>query len=410
MHVPDEFIYRGRRKVVAHWYLCFHPSVAVCAPAAQAVAAGLFDWEELPEAAVDAEGNLYCAATQSRWLFDENGRLREKIDHVLWSLDPSLSIRWLQRDRPEPVRFLGCVKDTLVVVGAGSSPPLRLTSTTGNPVEDAGFAAPSIDLAEIEHRHLACYPDGSLLFEKNGKLRRVAQSGAEMPVWPHSAPRNEVDDEPPWSLNSLADWPVTVPSSLTAMHCGPDGSLYLQEANMVARFDATGRKVYCVELGRNSADRRALLLGADPAGNVYVIRSDRLVQVGAGGGQSVVLLVERDALPRARMNIAACPDGSFWLFGEKGLAWKLAPGGRLLFASEKEPRPKIPTRDEVVQQHVDTTTEMLKVRAQAEVENMHRVYGELERQKRQREGRANIVSWIFMLVFFCALVAYKTCG
>ncbi|WP_438019744.1 hypothetical protein WMF18_12050 [Sorangium sp. So ce315] len=410
VHIPDEFVYRGQRKVVAHWYLCFHPSVTVRAPAAQPVAAGLFDWEELPEAAVDEEGNLYCAATQSRWFFDENGRLQQKIDHVLWSLDPSLRIRWLQRDRPEPVRFLGCAKDTLIVLGAGNLPPLRLSSTTGNPVEDAGFVEPSIELAEIEHRLLACCRDGSLVFEKNGRLRRVAPSGAEMPVWPNSAPRNEIGDESPWSLNSLADCPVTVPSSLTGMHCGPDGSLYLQEANLIARFDATGRKVYCVELGNNPADRRSRLLGADFAGSVYVIRSDRLVQVGASGAQNVVLLAERDALPRAKMTIAACPDGSFWLFGETGLAWKLAPGGRLLFASENEPRPKNPSRDEVVQQHVDTTTEMLKVRAQAEVENVQRVYGELERQKREREGRANIVSWIFMLVFFLALVAYKTCG
>ncbi|WP_437959797.1 hypothetical protein WME76_09225 [Sorangium sp. So ce119] len=404
VHVPDEFVYRGQRKVVAHWYLCFHPSVTVCAPAAQAVAAGLFDWEELPEAAVDAEGNLYCAATQSRWFFDENGRLQQKIDHMLWSLDPSLSIRWLQRDRPEPVRFLGCVKDMLVVLGAGSSPPLRLSSTTGNPVEDADFAAPSIELAEIEHRLLACSPDGSLLFQKDGKLRRVAPGGAELPVWPNSAPRNEADDEPPYSLNSIADCPVTVPSSLTGMHFGPDSSLYLQEANMVARFDATGRKVYCVELGSNSADRRSLLLGADLDGRVYVIRSDRLVQVGAAGGQNVVLLAERDALPRARMTIAACPDGSFWLFGEKGLAWKFAPGGRLLFASEKEPRPKNPTVDEVVQQHVESTMEMLKVRGQAEVENMQRVEREVTRRENVRESRIFAVSWTLGLVFIVALV------
>ncbi|MGK3995178.1 hypothetical protein [Sorangium sp. So ce1024] len=409
VHVPDEFVYRGRRKVVAHWYLCFHPSVTVRAPAAQAVAAGLFDWEELPEAAVDAEGNLYCAATQSRWFFDENGRLQQKIDHVLWSLDPSLSIRWIHRDRPEPVRFLGIAKDTLVVLGAADSPPLRLSSMTGNPVEDAGFAAPSIELAEVEHHLLACYPDGSLVFEKNGRLRRVAPSGAEMPVWPNSAQRREVDDEPPWSLNSLADCPVTVPSSLTGMHCGPDGSLYLQEANMIARFDATGRKVYCVELGNNAADRRSRLLGANLAGSLYVIRSDRLVEVGAAGAQNVVLLAERDALPRARMTIAACPDGSFWLFGETGLAWKLAPDGRLLFASEKEPRPKKLTRDEVVQQHVVTTMEMLKVRAQAEVENMQRVYREVERRENARESRISAISWALGLVLFVALLALQHC-
>ncbi|WP_437878076.1 hypothetical protein [Sorangium sp. So ce513] len=409
VHVPDEFIYRGRRKVVAHWYLCFHPSVTVRAPAAQAVAAGLFDWEDLPEAAVDEEGNLYCAATQSRWFFDVNGKLQQKIDHMLWSLDRSLGIRWLQRDRPEPVRFLGIAKDRLVVLGAADSPPLRLSSMTGNPVEDAGFAAPSIALAEIDRRLLACHPDGSLVFSNKGELRRGAANGTEIPVWPNSARRDEDDDDSPWDVSSLSDCPVILPSSLTGMHCGPDGSLYLLEDNKIARFDAAGRKVYCVELGNNAADRGPRLLGADLDGNVYVIRSDRLVQVGPAGEQNIVLHAERDTLPRSKMTIAACPDGSFWLFGEKGLAWKFEPGGALLFASEREPRPRNPSLDEVVQQHVETTTEMLKVRAQAENENLERVYREATRRESVREDRINTITWLLGLVFFVALLAIQHC-
>ncbi|MGK4005894.1 hypothetical protein WMF31_24925 [Sorangium sp. So ce1036] len=410
VHVPDEFVYRGQRRVVAHWYLCFHPSVTASAPAAQAVSAGLFDWDGMPVAVVDAEGNLYCAATQSRWYHDEHGRLQEKIDHVLWSMDPSLNIRWLQRDRAEPARLLCCLKDRLLVIGAAAgSPPLWLSSGTGTPVENAGAVMPSIEIARLEPGHLTCDRDGSLLLEKDGKLRRIAPDGTERPVWAHRDPRGDAGDGYAWGLSSLADCPVNVPSMLTGIYCGPDGSLYLLDSDKLARFDASGRKVYCEDLDARSADRGEGLIGADLQGNALVLRRDRLVRVSAAGGQGAILVAERDALPHEKMRVAVCPDGSFWLFGEKGLAWKLGHGGRLVFASEKEPRPKKPTVDEVVQQRVEIGMEMVKVRAQAELENLQRICGEMERQEKARERRANLIAWIFGIVFFVVLSLQGTC-
>ncbi|WP_437909003.1 hypothetical protein WME95_14630 [Sorangium sp. So ce327] len=410
VHVPDEFVYRGRRRVVAHWYLCFAPSVVVRTPAAQAVAAGLFDWEGLPEAAVDADGNLYCAATQSRWYLDQAGRTQHKIDRVLWSMDPSLGIRWLQRDRSEEVRFLGCAKDTLLVIDAGGV-PLRLSSATGAPLDSAGAVAPSIELSLAEQGCLTCDHDGSLLLHKDGKLQRIGADGAAMPVWTNGATRSDTGEDSYWSLTSLADHPVTLSSmASTSIHSGPDGSLYLLDGNLLARFERGGRKVYCVEIGGGSADRQRGALGADRDGNAYVIRGDRLVRVGATGNESVILHVERDALPRADMSIAVCPDGSFWLFGKEGLAWKFDPRGKLLFASEKEPRPKNPSMDEVFQQHVENVMEMANVRANACQEDLLRVHGELTRREKASKSFINKISWVLTILLILAFFAYENCS
>ncbi|WP_437986098.1 hypothetical protein [Sorangium sp. So ce117] len=410
VHVPDEFVYRGRRRVVAHWYLCFAPSVVVRTPAAQAVAAGLFDWEGLPEAAVDAEGNLYCAATQSRWYLDQAGRTQHKNDRVLWSMDPSLGIRWLQRDRPDEVRFLGCAKDTLLVIDAGGAPPLRLASATGAPLESAGAVAPSIELSLIEQGCLSYDHDGSLLLHKDGKLQRIGPDGAAMRVWADGATRSDTGEDSYWSLTSLADHPVTLSSlASTSIHCGPDGSLYLLDANLLARFERGGRKVYCVEIGGGSADRPRGAVGADRDGNAYVIRGDRLVRVGATGNESVILHVERDALPRSDMSIAVCPDGSFWLFGKEGLAWKFDPRCKLLFASEKEPRPKNPAMREVMDQQLENGLAMINVQVEAIREDAMRSAREMDRLENERQARPYKYSWIFMILFIAALTVVKEC-
>ncbi|MGK3981866.1 hypothetical protein WME99_02460 [Sorangium sp. So ce136] len=357
-HVSDEFVYRGRRRVVAHWYLCFHPSVVEDAPAAQAVAAGLFDWEEPPEVAVDAEGNLYFAATPSYYYYASDGDVREAIHHVLWSVDPSLSIRWIQRDRLHAARFVRCVKDTLLVIDAGGSPQHWLSSRTGTPVESGGAATPMADVGLMEQGHLSYDPAGSLLIQKDGKLRRIAPTGVEVPVWVNSAGRNNTDEHPTWGpsdLSELPDCPIDLGFSLTEMQHGPDASLYLLATDTLARFDAGGRKIYCIRLDRFPEDGGHRVLDADLHGNAYIVCSDRVVRVSAAGEQSAVLLVERDALPRSKMSLAVCPDGTFWLFGEKGLAWKFEPGGRLLFASENEPRPRKPTMEDLVRQRAEAS-------------------------------------------------------
>ncbi|WP_437639214.1 hypothetical protein [Sorangium sp. So ce854] len=366
VHVPDEFVYRGRRKLAADWFLCFDTSVADSAPAAQAVAAGLFDWEEPPVAAVDAEGNLYCAARQVHWCYDDNDDVVNRDDNVLWSVDSSLNVRWIWRDRLDAARFICCVGDRLVLNGAESPSPSWLSSKTGTLVGTPGGAAPIKNLGLSDYSALACDRDGSLLIHKGGRLLRIASDGAEIAVWPGSDSPRDTAEYPLWDWDEPTDRPVRIRGSVSMLYCGSDGSVYMLSElwpDVLVRLDADGRTIYRVELPDQAPDGEHNLLGADLRGNAYVLRASRLVRVGATGAQSTVLQTERDSLPRSKMSIAVCPDGSFWLFGEEGLAWKFDAGGRLLFASEKEPRPRRPTRRELIERKANAVAEAFEEQA-----------------------------------------------
>ncbi|XXX80613.1 hypothetical protein WMF30_17810 [Sorangium sp. So ce134] len=412
VHVPDEFVYRGRRKLAADWFLCFHPSVVDSAPAAQAVAAGLFDWEDTPMAAVDAEGNVHCAARQSHWYFDENNDVKEKNDNVLWSMDPSLNIRWLRRDRSEAVRFMCCVGDRLLLIGDGSPSPLWLCSRTGTHVETRRAAAPMNDLDLPDDGPLACDPDGSLLICKDSRLRRIASDGLEIAMWKDGAPRNDSDEDPSWDWDEPTDRPVKISGSVDVLHCGPDGSLYMLSElrrGVLARFHASGQKIYRVELPAEAPGGERGVLGADLRGDAYVLRRDRLVRVSATGAQSVVLQADRDALPRSRMTIVVCHDGSFWLFGEEGLAWKFDPRGELLFASEKEPRPRKPTQSELIERKANAAAEAHTARAEharAVAAEHFRTAKDLVTASLHEKRRLERIGFVFYGVVAAALLAF----
>ncbi|WP_437736757.1 hypothetical protein [Sorangium sp. So ce1335] len=367
VHVPDEFVYRGRRRLAADWFLCFDTSVTDSAPAARAVAAGLFDWEEPPVAAVDAEGNLYCAARQVRWYYDDGKNVVKSDDNLLWSVDSSLSIRWLVRDRVDAVRFMCCVGGRILLIGAASPSPSWLSSRTGTPAGIPGATAPVKDLDLPNHGPLACDRDGSLLIQKDSTLRRIAPNGVEIAVWPDSLSRGYPAEASIWDWDEPTDRPVTISRSVDVLYYGPDGSLYMLNElwpDVLVRFDADGRMIYRVELPEQAPDGEHNVLGADLRGNAYVLRASRLMRVGASGAQSTVLQTERDSLPRSKTSIAVCPDGSFWLFGEEGLAWKFDAGGSLLFASEKEPRPRRPTQSDLIDRKANEVAEAFEKQAE----------------------------------------------
>jgi len=179
--------------------------------------------------------------------------------------------------------------------------------------------------------------------------------------------------------------------------CGPDGSIYLMDLDEVARFDADGRKLYGVKLPSEAADVRYRTLGADRHGNAYVLRSKQLISLSPEGEKRVVLQSKRDALPRPEMSIAVCPDGSFWLFGKAGLAWKFDPSGMLLFASEKEPRPKKPTAQEVMQREAEASMERAVLDAQEQQQRREeRTAAELKKKWEKERP---------LLIAVCSLVA-----
>ncbi|MGK3995187.1 hypothetical protein [Sorangium sp. So ce1024] len=342
VHVPDEFVYRGRRKLAADWFLIFHPSIRADASATQAVSAGLFDWDSPPDAAVDADGNLYCAAWQVHWVPGKDDA-REKHDHVLWSIDPSLNVRWLQRGGSRAVRLALSPKGMVLVTHRGRTSRTWLSAVTGRRIEGPLAEPQKIDRELLECDDLAFDQDGSLLVLKDDRLRRVSPSGAELDVWPGGGGGRHVGMCPV----DIPDRVVMMHTAATRVHCVPDGSIYFLSGREIARFDPDGRKKYGVELISGGVDYRYRVLGADLLGNAYVLCADRLLRITAKGAQIVVLATQRDRLPQPDMSLAVCHDGSFWLFGKNGAAWKLSADGALLFASDKEKKPNKPTRQQV---------------------------------------------------------------
>jgi hypothetical protein len=317
VHVPDDFVFRGRRKVAASWFLCFDPSITDGAPAAEAVEAGLFDWEDPPRAAVDVEGNLYCAVSQ----LDTTPSGMPKHHNIVWSMDPSMNVRWLQRGRPTADGLVLSPESKLLVTSRDRLAWAWLSSTSGTPVEEgAGVLAQARDDELLDCNHLSCDRNGTLLISKADRIRRFSASGMEVPVWRGGA------------LGGVK--PVDGISGLRCIQCGPDGSVYCMYRDEFARVDASGREMFRLTLSSDPPEFDRRPFGVDAAGNAYVVRRDEVIRIGVAGEQSVVLCTERDGQPRSPQTpIAVCPDGAFWLFGTKGRAWKFDARGTLLFES-----------------------------------------------------------------------------
>ncbi|WP_437290458.1 hypothetical protein [Sorangium sp. So ce406] len=384
VHVPDDFIYRGRRKLAVNWFLCFHPSVVDQAPVGQAVSAGLFDWDSPPDAAVDAHGNLYCAARQSHWVPDHHGT-RQRFDDVVWSIDPSLNLRWLQRGGSRAVRLVLSPKGVLLVTQRGRANRHWLSSATGRPVEGSGGIVQKNDGELLDCDDLTCDRDGSLLILKDSMLRRIAPNGVELDVWLDGTPGTGDDDARSCTGEILG---VAVDMSAVGMrvHRGPDGSIFFMGSREIARFDASGREIFAVALLCSEMNSLYRNLGADLHGNAYVLCSDRLLRVSPEGAQSVVLTKKRDKLPRSEMSLAVCPDGSFWLFGTKGAAWKFGADGALLFASDKEPRPRKWTMAEVSQWAFQRRLQKSMAESIARMQESDQVQEDREAAERRRKG------------------------
>ncbi|WP_437959799.1 hypothetical protein WME76_09240 [Sorangium sp. So ce119] len=364
-HVPDEFVYRGRRRIAANWFLCYHASITDDASAAQAISAGLFDWVDPPDAAVDADGNLYCAAVQSHWVPGEGVSVKEEHDNVLWSIDPSMNVRWLLRGNPRAARLALSPKGTLLVSSQRKLSRPWLSARTGMPIEGPDGTVQRLDGELLDCVDLACDRDGSLLILKDDLLRRIAPSGTEMPLWPGGA--------------ELSARPVADMGGLGRIHCGADGSIYCMYGDEIVRVDASGRILYRVDLPAEGANAKYRVLGVDLNGCAYVVCGEHLLRIDTTGERAVVLEAKRDDLPRPETSIAVCPDGSYWLFGKKGRAWKFDPSGTLLFASGKENRPRKMTEGELLQQQRAT----MAAKAESELQEQLR----LTRQRKAREER-----------------------
>jgi predicted RNA-binding Zn-ribbon protein involved in translation (DUF1610 family) len=415
VHVPDDFIYRGKRRIVAPWFLCFHPSVTDDAPAPQAIAAGLFDWEGVAQGVIDAEGNLYCACIQVHWFLDRISRVEQKREFVLWSADPALNVRWVRRDlhyeMGDELRLVFSPPGEILITDCRHPSQRRLSCADGSTVAEVSGSKPEVVRGPSLYEDLTCDRDGSVLMLKEYGLLRFDPNGKERPVWSGGASGDESDDLP-----EARDYPVKLDTCAMRIHVGFDGSLYFYNFAL-SRYENDGRKSYCIELPFH-VSYKYRTIGGDSRGFVYLLGSDTVLRYSPSGACEVILERQRDGLPRDAMNIAVAPDGSFWLFSTEGLAWKLASDSALLFASGSERRPEKPTREELQRQKQEASARKEKAREAALMVKAEAMQKEIadniaqtikkSREEEAREGRHNVI--IMLLVFLAMAVTALVIG
>lgn len=414
-HVPDDFVYRGRSRIAKRWFLCFDPSVPDAAPLPRAVAAGLFDWEGPAQGVVDTEGNVYCACIQVHWFLTGGSRVDERRDFVLWSVDPALNVRWVRRDlryeMGEDLRVSFSPPGELLITDRRCTSHLRLSCADGSTVAEIGGPKPATLEGLALYEDLTCDRDGSVLMLKEGRLLRLDPSGKEIPTWLKGASGEEGN-----RLLELQDYPVQLDTSATQIHVAFDGSVYLCNHDLI-RYESDGRKSYCVDLPL-FPEPKFSTLGGDGRGFAYIMGEDVVLRFSPSGASETVLKRERGGLPQKEMNLAVAPEGSFWLFGAEGLAWKFAPDGAVLFASGSEQRPqKITAKDlhRQVEEAWKRKQMAIEAKAMAKAEAGQKELidkvNQMRAQERAREKRDSIGSLLFgiivVLVFLAVMLALR---
>jgi DNA-directed RNA polymerase subunit RPC12/RpoP len=408
-HVPDDFVYRGRSRIAKRWFLCFDPSVPDAAPLPRAVAAGLFDWEGLAQGVVDAEGNVYCACIQVHWFLTGGSRVDERRDFVLWSVDPALNVRWVRRDlryeMGEDLRVNFSPPGELLITDRRCTSQLRLSCADGSTVAEIGGPKPATLEGLAVYEDLTCDRDGSVFMLREGRLLRLDPSGKEIPTWLKGASGEEGS-----RLLELHDYPVQFETSATQIHVAFDGSVYLCNYELI-RYESDGRKSYCVDLSP-FPDPTFSTLGGDGRGFAYLLGEDAVLRFSPSGACETVLKRERGGLPQYEMNLAVAPDGSFWLFGTEGLAWKFAPDSALLFASGNEQRPKKVTEEDLerqVQVASEQKIEAMMADAMAKAEATQKAMAgniaQITAQEQKRETRIGVISCFITLIIALVIVA-----
>jgi hypothetical protein len=242
---------------------------------------------------------------------------------------------------------------------------------------------------------------------KEGRLLRLDRNGKEIPTW--SEGKGATGDGHD-RLSELHDHPIQLETLHTQIHVGFDGSVYLVQGEL-SRYEADGRKAYCVELPF-SADHRYNVLGADGRGCAYVLSEDVVLRSSPSGACEAILKRELGGLPIYEMNLAVAPDGSFWLFGTGGLVRKLAPDGTVLFASGHVQQPPTMTYQELYPQiqetfaraHIPTEAE-LRTQSEAILKAQTDQIAQIMAQEQKRERRDSNISLLVGLIVLIACVA-----
>jgi hypothetical protein len=309
VYLPDELWQRLHPAHAAtRWYVCFDPARV------------LFAWEDVYEAVIDRQGNVYCAGEPAVG------------DTAVWSLDPERRTRWRTAVELDDDSRLALTPNGHLLVGNPTKHALLvLGCADGAEVGKVGGAAapggpPALDFAGAAS--LTCDADGTILVFTHDELRRFAADGRRIEVWPNARAREE--DAP--SLEDIRERPVQLRTDGVRATSGYDGFTYLWEGQSLVKLSRWGQIVWRTKLPFDAKPRPC----ADARGWVFVLGETGLARVAPDGRVFPHLGPQSQGGPLGDEDrLALAPDATLWLFGGGGRLRLLGPDGAVRYRSPR---------------------------------------------------------------------------
>jgi hypothetical protein len=356
--IPDAIWARLRPYAASRTFFLWHEAKEV-APAMH------LDWDDLHDAVVDRNGNLYFIGAFT----DES--FYEKVD--VWSTDAQLRLRWSRKDIGlkggsfEETSLVFAPSGHLIVWKERRHGAIVLSCNDGSTVANIGGTEPPGSTAhhlDLEFcTDLACAPDGTLLGLLHDRVLRWTSDGRPIETWPPKKglfgekrqklrplfkPGSRPDDrdmvkaeaEYPDSLENLGNRPIEMQTDYTHCGYGVDATLVLQRSEHVAKLDPNGDVLWKVTLPERSNDYGRPCI--DGWGNVHLIRwlaSDThgVYRISADAkDQRLLVDGTRVGTPVAAERILVVAlDCTIYVLGGRGRVRVFGPDGAARFISPK---------------------------------------------------------------------------
>jgi hypothetical protein len=279
VYLPDDLWLRLHPvRTVERWYAWFDEATV------------LLQWDDLYDAAIDRQGNLYCA-----------GELASG-GTALWSLEPTLRTRWSTAVELDDGARLTLTPNGFLLVGNPRQHALLvLACADGTIAGKVGGTTPNV-LDYEDAQDLCGDTDGTILVLTGDEIRRYSPDGARLESWQNTARRS--DEAPP--LESLRERPPQVQTDATHVAPGWDGFTYLWDATHLVKLSRWGQIVWRVKLPFSInprpwavANGGMLLLGDSVFGRLAPDGRFQALRPIVGGEK----------------HLAVAPDGTAWLLG-----------------------------------------------------------------------------------------------
>ena len=283
IYLPDDLWHRMHPvKTVSRWYILIDDSSLP------------LSWDELNDAVMDENGTIFYCGVDSD---DDN--------FMLASSDSSLKKKWVRFDLKieNSGTFLSYGNGKLILWSKDYQPVYNLSVKDGSIVEiipDKPKVENSLTMNRPDSLTL-CH-DGTVIALKEDKILRLDLNNNPLPVWPEKPSHGflskifgggDEDDSP--DVNELKDYPEHIESCASLINTGWDGSIYFLKNYsecFLAKYDSSGKKVYCVPLDFEECTGKP---HADSAGNAYVFGKDKsekynIVKISADGNDVKIII------------------------------------------------------------------------------------------------------------------------